>query len=481
MPFSCLSIFNVAPIHTPTKREGPHEKGRGYANAAIRFMRAKGYMLEDRADDSGTFSDLKFGKKLSDEEVLAEAKNTTLNFTSYQRDLARYFIKCFHNDYIFYLFADTLDGDEWETIFEEPERNKEDIVEFFEELQEETDGDLGDELEMRHPDHFLDFVTTAEIWEYSLPDLIRVSERAERTKEYDDQPYIRSYPPIREPVEISSNLVEIINLPKTLYRIDAIEDLDTAKYYNYNPEYLPVHPHGGFLYSLLEPETLPESTAYYIQSGTAEELDFEDWATNATTEEENTAKHLLRKVIALGVRNKDCRADGASNGTLLYAIYDPELHGEDGRTYQNKWIAQPLNHRSEIRHRAVWLSVKKFSGSYYYTLRPTDVFTYNGKDRVSGRVKSDLASSFSDSKFPQNQRKLRTIEMWASLLVPSQAGFQHFEGEEEKLIPALTEMSLRHVTGFRMDVRPPHNKREQREIIRGVKGQPSSLEEYHAN
>lgn len=81
----------MAPIHTPTKREALPEKGRGYADAAIRFMRTKGYLLEDRAEDSGTYRDLKFAKKLSTEIVLAEAKSQEeLRVSGFKRSIARY-------------------------------------------------------------------------------------------------------------------------------------------------------------------------------------------------------------------------------------------------------------------------------------------------------------------------------------------------------------------------------------------------------
>lgn len=254
----------MAPIHTPTKREGLPEKGREYANAAIRFMRAKGYLLEDRAEDSGTYRDLKFAKKLSTEEVLAEAKSQEeLRVSEFKQSISRYFVKCFRNDYTFYLFAHNLEGDDWETLFENPEENRDDIEEFFEEIQEEYDGRLGEELEKRHIDHFLDFVTNAEVWEYTYTDLIRVANRAERTGEYDDKPYTRNYPPIRRPVELASNLLEITQLPQSLYRFDTVDEADDAKYYNYNPEHNPVEVHSGHLYSLLPRVDLPASTTYY--------------------------------------------------------------------------------------------------------------------------------------------------------------------------------------------------------------------------
>jgi len=469
----------VAPIHTPTKREALPEKGRGYANAAIRFMRTKGYLLEDRAEDSGTYRDLKFAKKLSTEIVLAEAKSQEeLRVSGFKRSIARYFIKCFKNDYTFYLFAQNLEGDGWETLFEDPDANRDKIEEFFEELQDEYDNKLGDELRKRHIDHFLNFVTNAEIWEYTYGDLLRVADRAERTGEYDDKPYAKSYPPIRKPVELASNLLKVSKLPKTLYRFDTIDEADDAKYYNYNPDRNPVEVDSGYLYSLILPKDLPASTTYYVEDGTLEQLDFRTWVDDANTPEENVAKSLLRRIIGLSARNQDSLTDRTRNGTLLYARYDEDEHGEDRRTYQNKWIAKPLDHRNQIRHRAVWVTVKKFDDHFYYSLKPTDVFTYNGTNRISGELKSDLAASFSDSNWPQNRRKLTTIEMWASLLDPSQTGLQQYMADDQMLATALREMEVSHVTGFKLKVRPPKNRQEQIDIIRGERDPTKPLEDY---
>lgn len=122
--------------------------------------------------------------------------------------------------------------------------------------------------------------------------------------------------------------------------------------------------------------------------------------------------------------------------------------------------------------------MKKFDGRFYYALKPTNVFTYNGTDRVSGELKSDLAASFSDSNWPQNRRKLTTIEMWVSLLDPSQTGLQQYLTGDQTLVAALQEMEVSHVTGFKMKVRPPKNRREQIDIIRGERNPSASLEEY---
>jgi hypothetical protein len=135
-------------------------------------------------------------------------------------------------------------------------------------------------------------------------------------------------------------------------------------------------------------------------------------------------------------------------------------HEDEDLKVQGKWVTQELE-TGEVRHRSITVFVKYFNGNYFLGLFPTNEFTKDGKELVSGDRKKHLSDRFSTAKFPQNDRKSNTVEMWLSELAL-----------EESLTRFNLPSNLRDIQLVRVDdielegIRPPKSGSERNELVK---------------
>jgi hypothetical protein len=462
----------VSPVRTPREREGLHQLGRDYADAVQRFMESIGYMMTGRAELHGSLEDLHFRRKATgDEKVIAEAKNSkSLNRLQFADGIARYFLHYMDTERgdrpKFFIFARRLEGrKDWKSIFNPPIEGDKAVAEYYEELNDpdRVDEDTLERLERFDLDDFYEFVIDTDIWEYSYLELETASDRNERSELFDYEPYLHKYEAISEPggYEYTANLFEVTNVPETLYKIRAVEGTESKKYYTYNSQYYPLLAYGDYLYSLVEPSSLPARTQEYIhqQEGDVEELDFETWIESEDSiNHDNRVKTLLRGLITLVAQQTDCEVHRTNGRTIIFMPYDSGVHG-GRRKYDGIWVAKELD-RGVVIHRGIELNVENFGGKFYYSIKPTKEFTTNGKRRISGDWKKSLSSDFSDSRFHQNRRKFRQVMMWRKKLIPGESLDQY-----EEALPAVLELRIQQVDNLKLPVRPPKDGEERDEKV----------------
>lgn len=467
-------------LHSTKKREGLTRKGGDYADKAIEVLNERGYLVEDRAADSGIFADIELSRKFSNETVIAEAKNTIVKFSRYEDGLAHYFAEWYDGDFDeFHFYLKELDeGSTWDTITN-PDENSDELESLFESFLDEARDQFETPVSQVRLDDFRDFLANMEVFEYTLDDLTRIHERIERTGEYDDKPFLTEYEPLPEDGELKSNLLTVSAVPDTLYRISTIDGFEEADYWNYNSEYLPVEPHAGKLHSLIPPEDLPDDTKYYVTDDEVTRVDFGEWIDTDDPDRENAARALLVRLVALKARNKDCRYEGGNQGALLYARFSPE-YGEE-RASDNVWVAKPANRLQVFRHRAVWVSVRRFASSYYFVFKPTKTYTTNGTTTVGSERKDELTHKFAGRGWPKNRRRSRTVDAWEAILEEPQQGKLDEQSDEPTRAyfeEVSSQLELSRVTGFTLPSRPPKNPREQRELIRSPKTMTGETEDF---
>jgi hypothetical protein len=436
-------------------------------------MESIGYMMTGRAELHGSLEDLHFVRKATgDQKVIAEAKNVEkLGRFQFADGLARYFIHYMDKDPgnrpKIFIFARRLQSpNDWKSIFDPPINDNDAVADYFEELTdpERIDDDTLKHIEMYSIDDFRDFVIDTEVWEYSYLELETASDRNERSEQFNYEPYLYQYEAIQEPAgyEYRANLFEITEFPNTLYKIGAVEGTKTERYYNYNSEHYPILAYGDYLYSLVTPSELPAPTRQYVRddSSDVDKINFEEWVNSKQSSDHvNRVKTLLRGLITLLAQQTECIVARHKGRTIIYISYDPEVH-QGERKFDRIWVAKELDRRSEIMHRGIELNVEHFGGRFFYSFKPTKEFTTDGRNRISGELKRKLASDFSDSRFPQNRRKFRQVEMWRKKLMPGESLSQY-----EDSIPAVLELRIEQADGLELPIRPPNDGDERDERI----------------
>lgn len=450
----------------PDRREGQSQKGTDYADAIIEFMKARGYLLDSRAEDSGEQEDLVFQPIIGRlQPVVAEAKSRDEDSRGFSpNDYKVGFAERFraweegsYANYDFHIFFENESNQAlWKRLFDSC--NSEALHEFYDKMVEAVDGDLAEFLSGHDASRFERFAEKSSVWAgYDRADLLRLTERIEESGEYDFNPYLVEYEAVPETGELSTNLLRITSLPETLYRFEAVEGTDTRSFYRYESNrWNPVDCHDGRVYSLLPPDDLPVATLDFLVDEDPETIPFEDWATDATEPGRiNSAKSLLRGLLVRFGTELGLAVTGKRRDTRLYAV-----HGESSFSISNVELTKELDVWDAYRHLVVVIDVEFFAGVYYYSLTPTQDFTSDGENIVSGKMKRRLSADFNPNRFPQNRRTSNRVGVWAEHLSPSESLIR-FQ------VPApFQELSFERVEGLQLQgLRPPHNGDEQRELI----------------
>jgi hypothetical protein len=282
-------------------------------------------------------------------------------------------------------------------------------------MKSETEGQLKEFLEQHQPSRFKRFLENSYIYiDYEIEDLKRINNRISETGEYDFSPYAINYGPVPESGTLKTNLLEVVELPETLYTVSAADGLTTSRFYS-QPEHdiLPIHFHDGTIYTLIDLSEISEATTEMCSDESPTTTSFESFATSDPSEPEvNIAKVLLRGVVTTIANRVGAVVNRERHDTRIYMRHDGEDVDIDG-----KWAAKQLD-TEEVRHRSVTVFVKFFSETYYLGLYPSIEFTTDGKHLVSGSRKKSLSDGFNPGKFPQNSRKSATVDIWLSKLVP---------------------------------------------------------------
>lgn len=461
------------PFRTPKRREALGQSGRDYADAVIEFLEARGYLLDSRAEDTGEQEDLVFVPKMGTRpSIVAEAKHRDEGNGFSPNDYKVGFGERFreweagnYEGYEFHFFISTLSNKQlWKDLFDS---SKEDVLANFfnEKICTAAEGDLAEFLSQHDYTRFERFVENTVIWgDYSRNDLTRVAERAKKTGDYDYNPYLETYETVPESGNLRSNLLEITELPETLYRIPALDGTDTRSFYRHEENQTnPIHYHGGTIYSLVAPDDLPEATRDFCLDDEAETVVFEQWATDDPPADRiDISKALLRGLLTMAATEADAVVTRERNDTRIYMP-----RGDTDITVNNRWVTRQLDKTREVRHRAIVLRVKHFADRYFYTFVPKQEFTQDGRIPVAGDRKEELAADFSPARYPQNRRKKQTVDIWETILAPSQT-LDHF-----RLPEPLQQLQFRRVDDLTLErIRPPKTADERKELIEDhVEGQ----------
>jgi hypothetical protein len=451
------------------EREGAAQKGEDYKQSVIEYMESLNYMLQRDSAFHSSLDDLQFDDKATGDRVVAEAKSHSdgVSPNDFKSELSRYFLEYIETRedrrFDFYIFAENLSNEGlWKALFDRDVENNDQLKSFYEKLLENAAEGIKEELHRTTVDEFRDFAVDTHVHVATYLNLQQQAQQLEESERFQYEPYLHPYEAIEEEVEYSTNLYEISSLPEWLYIIDTTSDAESANVYNYNNEAYPVQLYDRKLYSLIEPNQLPSTTRHYIKEEQYERVNFDDWIQQNTGESEDTEniiRALLRGIFTLLARERDCVVD-REKGTVVY----PELSSKHGseRKHGRIWLVKQLDAYDEFRHRAVKVRVRNFGDEYYYVLLPTQVFTSDGKRRVSGDRKYMLQNSFSPNRFQgQNSKWDRQLSMWQRLLSGDQQRLDKFMSRS---FTAVEELSFSRVKSS-LGMKPPADGEERNELL----------------
>ena len=457
-----------------SEREGIQEKGRSYKEAVVDFMEATGYMEHREAEIHPSLDDIQFRHKGSSEWVVAEAKGTELSLNDFPSALARYYLEYTHRPmeqrFDFFIFAEELSYPQlWSDLFEKSYTDNDKIEEFLTKLENKLDDEeLRQKVANTHVEDFETFAIDTHVHEADYLELRTVAMELRESDRFNYEPYLHSFEPIKKQHDYATNLFRVTSFPNDLYIYNTAEGIAEARYYNYNNKHYPVVPEAGKLYTLVKKDRLPGSTRHYIGSDAPEVVDFENWIAEEDSQERtNIVRELLLGVISVSAQENDCVVE-RSRGRHIYPIYDKNWHQGRRTDTRNRWLAQELDNRSEIRHRAVDIRVEKYADNFYYVLTPTQEFTWDGREKVTGERKSDLQDNFSPNRFQgQNSKQLRQIQMWPKILMLAvNTGLSQWTDGGH--LPAIQQIGAEQVQNLTLGIRPPYDGDEQSRIIDGV-------------
>lgn len=465
------------PVRQGNRRETSSQKGSDYSDTVIEFQNHRGYFLDTRAEDSGEAEDLVFIPKAGNRsKVVAEVKyrsseKSGLSPNDYVEEFAKRFYQWSegaYRGYEFNLFASKSSNEQlWLDLFK---RLKNDAVKpFFEKMKNESEGAYRSFLEKHESSRFKRFLENSYIWiDYEIGDFERIINRNEETDEYGYDPYAINYEPVRDSGAHKTNLLQVVELPPEHYRVPAADGLTTKKFYSHDPHgVLPVHYHNNEIYSLLHPDEFDEETNSMCSDGSFETTSFRDFAVRTPSETEaNISKVLIRGIVTTIANQIGAEVNRERRDTRVYMRHDDEDVKVDG-----KWVTQQLD-TGEVRHRSVTVFVKLFNERYFLGLYPTTEFTKDGRELVSGHRKKHLSDRFNTGKFPQNNRKSSTIEIWLSELALEQS-LTRF-----KLPGNLQTVQIQRVEDLILEgVRPPESGDERNQLVEGQLEESLNLED----
>lgn len=453
------------PVRQGNQRETSGQKASDYSDAVIDFMDSQGYFLDTRAEDSGEHEDLVFLPKAGNRaSVVVEVKYRSPDSDGFSpNDYVEGFVKRFYQwekgayrGYEFYLFAsNSANAQLWLDLFK---RLNDEVVEsFFEKMKERSEEEYADFLERHEPSRFKRFLENSFIWlDYWAGDFQRIIDRSEITGEYGYDPYALNYEPIQQSGIHKSNLLHVTVLPSELYKIPAADGLTTREFYSYEKHDIhPIHYHEGNIFSLIHPERLDTETIEMTTNSPHETIEFPNFAAvNPSASDINISKVLIRGIVTTIADQVGAVVNRERRDTRVFMDHDDQDITIDG-----KWMTQRLD-TGEVRHRSVSVFVKFFNEQYYLGLYPTTEFTRNGRDLVSSSRKKHLSDRFNTGKFPQNQRKSQTVELWLSelALLQSLARFG--------LPKNLQTIQLQRVEDLILDgIRPPSSGDERNQLV----------------
>lgn len=470
--------YKIVPVRQGNQRETSSQKGSDYSDVIIEFQDHRGYFLDTRSEDSGEKEDIVFIPKAGNRSrVIAEAKYRShdkqgLSPNDFKADFAEWFYQWeegAYRGYEFNLFlSNSANPQLWLDLFK---RLKDDVVEsFFDDMKKEADEPYQSFLEKHEASRFKRFLENSYIWiDYGIGDFERIIKRDKEDEEYGYDPYAINYEPVPETGIHKTNLLEVTVLPTELYRIPAVDGLTTGEFYSYDlHDILPIHYYENDIYSLLHPIEFDDKTTEMLSGGEHETISFQKFATEDPLESVvDISKVLIRGVVTVIADRIGAEVNRERYDTRVYM-----RHEDKDLKVQGKWVTQELE-TGEVRHRSITVFVKYFNGNYFLGLFPTNEFTKDGKELVSGGRKKHLSDRFSAAKFPQNDRKSNTVEMWLSELAL-----------EESLTRFNLPSNLRDIQLVRVDeielegIRPPKSGSERNELVKDQLAGAADLEDF---
>lgn len=462
-------------FRTPTEREANPQRGRNYTDAIIEFMRPRGYVCESRAEISGGTVDLEFTPKVNGSRLLVEAKNVRedqqgLSPNQLKDEFARYFLKWIRNpDTEFHIFvSNTANVQLWKNlVHEEPDSDT--VRDFYRKVKDLVDDDLREELERYDPETFEEFVRFTSAWNYTLGELLYYAEEAKETGHFEWDPYLEQFSPVSDPEgELISNLFAITEYPDSVYVFPVSDDVTSGSLTESREhEFGPFALQEGELFTLFAEDEFPEQTSEIV-TGEPEERSFAEFMAEGDQDKINLLKTLLKGLLGYKIQHSSATIASREDGPTV--TYLPLPEDQDAITRQGRTLVERTDKLGDIRHQALEIKVKYLGGEFYYSLHPVEEFTSDGTTLVSSRRKDQLSDIFSQSSYPQNDRRRKQLQDIVN-------EFSQSTLSRSALPEVVRNLGLEQVS-LATQYRPPKDSDEREQIISPGQSDQSGLSRF---
>jgi len=406
---------------------------------------------------------------------MVEAKNVRedqqgLSPNQLKDEFARYFLRWVRNpDTEFHIFvSNTANVQLWrDLIHEEPD--SETVQDFYRKVKDAVDDDLRDELEGYDPETFEEFIRFTSAWNYTLGELLYYAEEAKETGHFEWDPYLEQFSPIRDPEgELISNLFEITEYPASMYLFPVSNDVTPSSFTESREhEFGPFTLQKGELFTLFSEDELSEQTSEIVD-GDPEELSFEEFTVDGDQDDINLIKRLLKGLLGYKIQHSSATIASREDGPTV--TYLPLPEDQDEITRKGRTLVERTDKLGDIRHQALEIKVKYLSSEFYYSLRPVEEFTSDGKELVSARRKDQLSDIFSQSSYPQNDRRRKQMQDIVN-------EFSQITLSKSTLPEVVRNIGLEQVS-FATQFRSPKDSDEREQIISPDPSDQSGLSRF---
>jgi len=438
-------------------------------------MRPRGYICESRAEISGGTVDLEFTPKVTGSSLMVEAKNVRedqqgLSPNQLKDEFARYFLRWVRNpDTEFHIFvSNTANVQLWKNlVHEEPDSDT--VWDFYQKVKGSVDDDHREELERYDPETFEEFVRFTSAWNYTLGELLYYAEEAKETGHFEWDPYLEQFSPIRDPEgKLISNLFEITEYPPSIYVFPVSDDVTSGSFTESRKhEFGPFTLQEGELFTLFAEDELSEQTSKIVTSK-PEERSSNEFIADSDQDDINLLKTLLKGLLGYKIQHSSATVASREDGPTV--TYLPLPEDQDAIMRQGRTLVERTDKLGDIRHQALEIKVKYLSGELYYSLRPVEEFTSDGKTLVSARRKDQLSDIFSQSSYPQNDRRRKQLQDIVN-------EFSQSTLSRSTLPEVVRNLSLEQVS-VATQYRPPKDSDEREQIISPDPADQSGLSRF---
>lgn len=470
-------------------QEASHHSGEAYRRKVEEYLESTGEFQSVGDSHSGT-SDIRLVRPVHKEKKVfrVETKNSKLSITNpdFLTELARQFIdqNTGSEDFEFRVYAeDYANQSKWRNVFDDPIRKHDEVEKFWTDLKEKHN--LNDDetaaFEQLDFDDFWEFLEIVHIKKVPygrLSELIDDHDaREDWKKKYEF--YVQDNEPVKERKPLIPNFVKITKLPQHRWEIPSTTS-DHNTIYESTPRYTPLWLEANTVYSLLNPECLPDTLSKHLSIDDATKTGFETPLDEVDSEQQERIRKALlnRQLVWRGHHLNDQSTVVRHNGVHKLIMKRKQtvqqtLEFEDAedieRTQKVKKYTATKDFSTAIAHRFGNPVVRSYGGDYYAFINTGWLFTRNGNgDQViTGDEASALHHKLSKNNLERTPNIRGQIRQWMTYLrigvestsVPKPA---ELEGLDQSQI-----MEFDRPSGLEMDVRPPETTDERDLLMEG--------------